>query len=375
MKNILTKSATILILLTLFLGTFWSFEYVSATGNSELKTYTLLSPLPCLNGTDSGAKCTNNQVENVDLGTYMKYLFNLAIAIASVMAVFMIVWGGFKYTATASFQEKSDGLKIFKNAIIGLVLILGSFLLLKTINPKLVEIDLGGLKPLTVEKFSWNKYYSEQLAQMGQMGKDAVALNQQRGAENTTKKNELSDLAFKRWEICQGANLNKDTDAGVNERCVSMGGPTKDELDAIDLQMAKLNNEIQDNNNKIDTTRIEVSSAWGLGQINQPEKNSGDIAGSLKTFANGYSTVVNSGTSDATTLQTLAIVADNTKLAMIEKYTKNLQEEIDQGTAWYQRNYNQQEIEGFKNLVTPYLPIDPTKKALAQAYINSIHGK
>ncbi len=113
--------------------------------------YTLLEPLPCVPG--NGVTCTaGTQITSPDFETYVQYMFNLAIAIAAVSAVFMIVWGGFQYMTSEAPGVKSDGLKKVQNAVYGLLLVLSSFLILKTIDPRLVAIPSTLVKPLELER-------------------------------------------------------------------------------------------------------------------------------------------------------------------------------------------------------------------------------
>ncbi|MDE1941220.1 MAG: hypothetical protein KGI66_03825, partial [Patescibacteria group bacterium] len=110
------------------------------------QNYTLLAPIPCIPSPDKkqldsagnmvtipGVKCPGNgtTIQNQDSVTFSDYLqeaINLMIALASVAAVFMIVWGGFEYMASAIPGVKTDGLKKVQNALVGLVLILASYL-------------------------------------------------------------------------------------------------------------------------------------------------------------------------------------------------------------------------------------------------------
>jgi hypothetical protein len=70
-------------------------------------------------------------------------VFNLLISLAAVFAVLMIVIGGFQYMSTDAIQGKSAGRERIKNAIFGLILVLGAYLILYTINPKLLELNLS----------------------------------------------------------------------------------------------------------------------------------------------------------------------------------------------------------------------------------------
>ncbi|MFA6315491.1 MAG: pilin [Candidatus Paceibacterota bacterium] len=125
-------------------------------------TYTLLAPLPCIatpdtTGVDAqgneitvpGQKCTTSDpIKNMNLKDYLQYAVNLFIALASVAAVFMIVRGGFLYMTSTIPGMKNDGLAMVKNAIIGLLMVLCSYIILRTIDPRLVNLPSTIVPPL-----------------------------------------------------------------------------------------------------------------------------------------------------------------------------------------------------------------------------------
>lgn len=123
---------------------------VPATENSTIG-YTLLEPLPCLG---EGPGCSEGQLKTVNFETYVQYIFNLIIAVSAVAAVLVIVWGGFKYVTTDSFQGKSEGKQVIWQAVQGLILVLCSFIILRTIDPRLVSIPTTIVEPL---KFDYQK--------------------------------------------------------------------------------------------------------------------------------------------------------------------------------------------------------------------------
>ncbi len=103
--------------------------------------YTVLAPLPCIEGGDITCPDGNGSLQpQVDFKTYVQYTINLLIGLSAVVAVVMIVWGGVEYMYTASFSGKKMGLEKVTHAIYGLVLILTSYIILRTIDPRLVEI-------------------------------------------------------------------------------------------------------------------------------------------------------------------------------------------------------------------------------------------
>lgn len=88
--------------------------------------------------------------QNVSLASYLTAMFRLFLGLAAVMAVLMIVVGGFQYMTTDAIQDKKDGKERIKNALWGLVLALAAVLILETVNPKLLEFNLE-LKKLETE--------------------------------------------------------------------------------------------------------------------------------------------------------------------------------------------------------------------------------
>ena len=93
----------------------------------------LLESLPNIG--ESGARAPN-------LGDYLDGLFKLALGVATGLAVVMIVIGGVEYMGSESVFKKDAGREKIQDALWGLLLALGAFLLLQTINPALVRFDI-----------------------------------------------------------------------------------------------------------------------------------------------------------------------------------------------------------------------------------------
>lgn len=85
-----------------------------------------LAPLPGFTG-------------NPNLGQWLESLFTILIVIAGILALIMIIVGGITYITSESFGGKGQGKAYIINAIIGLVLALGAWVILNTINPNLAE--------------------------------------------------------------------------------------------------------------------------------------------------------------------------------------------------------------------------------------------
>jgi hypothetical protein len=87
--------------------------------------------------------------KSVNIQDYVKTMFKIGVGLAALFAVFMIIIGGFQYMMSESIGGKGDGKEKIEGALWGLGLALGSFLILNTINPQLLEFS-GGLEPIVV---------------------------------------------------------------------------------------------------------------------------------------------------------------------------------------------------------------------------------
>src|SRR5680860_5699 len=74
--------------------------------------------------------------------TYASLIFKALLVIAISLAVLQIVLGGFGYITSATGAGKGDGKKKINDALLGLLIILLSWLVLNAINPDLVHWKL-----------------------------------------------------------------------------------------------------------------------------------------------------------------------------------------------------------------------------------------
>lgn len=132
-------------------------KVMGSDGNSCVDPYNLLAPLPCTGGPETG--CVGGQLITFDptgagggaLGGYLNLMIKLFIGICAVLAVIMIVMGGIQYMTSELISSKEAGKERIRNAIFGLLLALGAYTLLFTINPNLLNTDLKSLESVTVE--------------------------------------------------------------------------------------------------------------------------------------------------------------------------------------------------------------------------------
>jgi hypothetical protein len=77
-----------------------------------------------------------------NLPTFINGIFRLTVGLAAILAVIMIVIGGFRYMMTESPFTMGDAKGQIADALIGLLIVLASILILRTINPELVQLDV-----------------------------------------------------------------------------------------------------------------------------------------------------------------------------------------------------------------------------------------
>lgn len=120
----------VFIIITLF-----GLLYAATPVLAQQADYQLLAPIPLKGAGSPETKQTNAS------GDYLKGIFMLAIAIAGGLAVVMIIFGGIEYMTSETLPGKKDGRERITNAIWGLMLAIGAWLILNTINPKLTDFN------------------------------------------------------------------------------------------------------------------------------------------------------------------------------------------------------------------------------------------
>lgn len=130
-----SKTGIFLILFTILASNF------IAVPTFAQNDYTVLAPLP---GTTIKDNCVAGDKDcKTNLEKYLPGAFKLAVGLSAAFAVFMIVIGGFQYMSTDALQGKEEGKARIWNSVKGLVLVIGAWLILYTINPGLLELRLS----------------------------------------------------------------------------------------------------------------------------------------------------------------------------------------------------------------------------------------
>lgn len=110
------------------------------TSRSAPLTFTPNVPIP---GLFEG----NITVDEGTFGSYVVAFYVYFAGIAGILAVVVMMWGGFHYiTSAGNPQRMSEGKEIISNAVIGLILVMTSYLLLRTINPNLLILRVPSVQ-------------------------------------------------------------------------------------------------------------------------------------------------------------------------------------------------------------------------------------
>jgi len=83
-----------------------------------------------------------NTNAEVSLDQYVTGIYNFAAMAVGIIGVLMFLVGGFQYMISAGNRGMSgEAKKTMINAVIGIVLVLGAYLLLSTINKELIDFQ------------------------------------------------------------------------------------------------------------------------------------------------------------------------------------------------------------------------------------------
>jgi cell wall-associated NlpC family hydrolase len=93
--------------------------------------YSLLAPLPGI----------DRVTENETVGGYLNTLIQIIIGVIGLLSVVMIIVGGIQYMSTDAIAGKDEGRQTIQGAVLGLLLALGSFVILNTIDPDLTRLE------------------------------------------------------------------------------------------------------------------------------------------------------------------------------------------------------------------------------------------
>jgi len=96
-----------------------------------------------------GGSRLGNLYESQDLGQFINRLFTAALSLGAILAVLRLAFAGYLYMTTDAWGQKGKAKEVIGNVVLGLLLLLSIWLILKQINPQLLQLDfLKNIRPL-----------------------------------------------------------------------------------------------------------------------------------------------------------------------------------------------------------------------------------
>jgi hypothetical protein len=113
--------------------------------HADVPPFQPIVPIPNITTVDGG----------VTFSQYVNEIFKISISLGAMLAVLMIVYGGFEYMTSEALGGKKGGLSKIQNAFLGLLLLVSVVIILQIINPCILEISVftregGTCSPPTV---------------------------------------------------------------------------------------------------------------------------------------------------------------------------------------------------------------------------------
>lgn len=279
-------------------GTSSGTQTLSPTSSSSNPgTYTLLAPLPGLENYNVDAVGG----EGCALSKYFNVLIKLFIGISAVLAMIMIVIGGIQYMTSESISAKGAGLEQARNAVFGLILALGAYAILNTINPQLLNLcpnipkakivigpaqegaagSFSAISPSALTAMGINCPGSggeSQIASIAQSFNGKVTYsNSQRGTIGTSPSTVYLDCSsfVKQVYACAGMSLPGDTTATMFPSSETVSGSViNNSVNGIPLQVGDLLGWIQGESSQY-TSAGHVVMYIGGGQYIEVHGGSG----------------------------------------------------------------------------------------------------
>lgn len=84
----------------------------------------------------------SNVYNSGNLAQYVNILFTTALSAGAILAVLRIAYAGYQYMTTDAWGSKQHAKEILGDVALGLLLLLSIYLILRQINPNLLNLDV-----------------------------------------------------------------------------------------------------------------------------------------------------------------------------------------------------------------------------------------
>lgn len=228
----------------------------------------------------------------LDSNTYINALYIIAISLAAALAVVKLLLAGLRYIVSDVIPSKEQAKKDIRNALIGLLIVIGAVLVLNTINPNLTDLDV-----LRFEQLSTAAPDRVIVNRTGSPATTPITPGTQVGTDNNSCLNPSQLRAFE--ARCPTQVETRPVSPGcVSARCVSTGTNTSGSPATTSTSVSRT---ISFRGNGIDTSieyRVNDPAEPALGVTSDGELHNKIVQiVSLNASGNGF-VVVDTTTGD-----------------------------------------------------------------------------
>jgi hypothetical protein len=83
-----------------------------------------------------------NQTGSGALAGFFNAAFTIALSVGAILAVLRIAYAGWLYMSSDAFGKKSHAREVITDAVLGLLLLIGIYIILYQINPNLLNLNI-----------------------------------------------------------------------------------------------------------------------------------------------------------------------------------------------------------------------------------------
>ena len=179
-----------LIKLGLIIFTFFGFFlFFPGQTLADIKDPLIFEPQIGLPGlVDKGQQITLSNKDTSYIAQMVKGFYNYGIAIAGILAAIVLMAGGIIWLTSAGSSEKISQAKgLITGSLTGLLLVFGSWLILKTVNPYLVDFKISKIKVIQPKTFCCHPTRGNVITITDKNGNESCPDAESKKCENNTR--------------------------------------------------------------------------------------------------------------------------------------------------------------------------------------------
>ncbi|HQQ38532.1 MAG TPA: pilin [bacterium] len=203
-----------LIKLGLIIFTFFGFFlFFPGQTLADIKDPLIFEPQIGLPGlVDKGQQITLSNKDTSYIAQMVKGFYNYGIAIAGILAAIVLMAGGIIWLTSAGSSEKISQAKgLITGSLTGLLLVFGSWLILKTVNPYLVDFKISKIKVIQPKTFCCHPTRGNVITITDKNGNESCPDAESKKCENNTRcenvstdeDNKFGCINIKNYYCCQ----------------------------------------------------------------------------------------------------------------------------------------------------------------------------